>query len=186
VSRRDFWINQAFFQASWPACVIGAGHGVLWPGLLVVGAFAVWQLSAGRAHPGDARAIAVFVALGAVLDSFWIRAGVVEYALAWPAAGFAPAWLLLLWLALGLTVNHSLSLFRRRWRLFASAAAVGSPMSYAAGAALGAVEWTAPAWLVVVCTGPLWALVVGLAFRHVGRSTPPPRGGSGAFGVVGG
>ena len=48
MSARDFWINQAFFQLSWPACVIGAANGMLWPGALVVGLFAMWQLHPAR------------------------------------------------------------------------------------------------------------------------------------------
>jgi len=169
VSRREFWINQAFFQASWPACVGGAAFGLLWPGLLVVGAFAAWQLHPRHAHPADPAALVLFVGLGAMLDTLWVRLGVVDYALDVPAAGFAPLWLLLLWVALALTANHSLLLFRRRWVLFALIATVGSPMSYTAAAGLGAVDWTAPAWVVVVCMGPVWALLTGLAFRAVDR-----------------
>ena len=155
MSRREFWINQAFFQASWPACVGGAAFGLLWPGLLVVGAFAAWQLHPRHAHPADPAALVLFVGLGAMLDTLWVRLGVVDYALDVPAAGFAPLWLLLL--------------FRRRWVLFALIATVGSPMSYTAAAGLGAVDWTAPAWVVVVCMGPVWALLTGLAFRAVDR-----------------
>ncbi len=169
MKRRDFWINQAFFQASWPACVVGAAHGLVWPGFLVVGAFALWQLAPARAHPGDVRAVGLLLALGLVVDTLWVRLGVVDYALAWPAAGFAPAWLLLLWVAVGLSVNHSLAWFRHRWLAFVLLATFGSPMSYTAAAAFGAVTWTAPAWLVLLCVGPIWALLVGLAFRWIDR-----------------
>lgn len=176
---RDFWINQAFFQASWPACVIGASHGLIWPGLLVVGGFVLWQLAPARRHAHDVATIARFLLAGLVLDTLWLRLGIVEYASPVPLAGFAPLWLLLLWLALGLTVNHSLAMFRRRWRLLLLLAAIGSPMSYAAAAGFGAVTWTAPVWLVLICLGPVWALVVGLLFRvsrsTAGRMEPEPR-----------
>jgi len=174
MSSRDFWINQAFFQASWPACVIGAAYGLLWPSLLVVGAFAVWQLAPARAHPSDRATLLWFVLTGLVLDTLWQRLGVVEYALVWPVAGFAPLWLLLLWAALGLTVHHSLALFKRRWVLFMLVTTVGSPLSYSAAAAFEAVEWTAPTWLVVICMGPVWALIVGLLFRHAGKTRSAP------------
>lgn len=169
MTNRNFWINQAFFQASWPACVIGAANGLLWPAFLVVGAFAAWQLTSGRAHPNDLRTVALFVIMGLVVDTLWVRTGVVDYATAWPAPGFIPAWLLLLWVALALGVNHSLGIFRRRWRAFVLLATVGSPMSYTAAAAFGAVTWTAPTWVVLLCIGPVWALLVGLAFRYIGR-----------------
>ncbi|MBS3745754.1 MAG: DUF2878 domain-containing protein [Wenzhouxiangellaceae bacterium] len=169
MKNRDFWINQAFFQASWPACVIGAANGMLWPGALVVGLFALWQLQPARAAAGDWRVVAAFFVTGLVADTLLVQTGVVEYATAWPAAGIAPAWLLLLWVALGLTVNHSLGLFRRRWGMFILLAAFGSPMSYSVAAGFGAVTWVAPTWLVLLCLGPGWGLIVGLLFRHAGR-----------------
>lgn len=169
MSNRNFWINQAFFQLSWPACVVGAANGLLWPGFVLVGAFAAWQLAPARAHRNDLRTVALFVAMGLVIDTLWVQTGVVDYATAWPASGFIPAWLLLLWIALALGVNHSLGIFRRRWRLFVLLATVGSPMSYTAAAAFGAVTWTAPTWTVLLCIGPVWALLVGLAFRYIGR-----------------
>lgn len=168
MSARDFWINQAFFQLSWPACVIGAANGMLWPGAVVVGLFAAWQLHPSRMHRRDPIVIAAFVVTGLVIDTLWLRAGIVDYATAWPASGFTPAWLMLLWVGLGLTVNHSLGVFRQRWRLFMLLAAVGSPMSYSVAASFGAVTWLAPAWLVIVCVGPVWGLVVGLLFRQAG------------------
>lgn len=179
MSARGFWINQAFFQASWPACVIGAGNGMLWPGALVVGLFATWQLHPTRLHPRDPFFVGIFVLTGLLIDTLWIRAGIVEYAAAWPVAGFTPAWLLLLWVGLGLTVNHSLGIFRERWRLFVLLAAVGSPISYSVAAGFGAVTWLAPNWLVVLCVGPIWGLVVGSLFRYAGmvRQRRKPDGG---------
>lgn len=165
---RDLWINQALFQLSWPACVVGAAFGQVWPGILLVGAFALWQLSPRRIHPADPVTILMFVVTGIVLDSFWPRLGIVEYATAVPFSGFAPLWLVLLWTALGLTVHHSLAVFRTRWKLFVLLAMIGSPLSYTAAAGLGAVTWTAPGWLVVLCMGPIWALLVGALFRLAG------------------
>ncbi|MGB0513654.1 MAG: DUF2878 domain-containing protein [Wenzhouxiangellaceae bacterium] len=174
MTARNFWINQAFFQASWPACVIGAGNGLIWPALAVVGAFLLWQLAPARAHPADRATVGLFVLTGLVLDTLWQQLGIVEYALAWPAAGVSPIWLLLLWAALGLTVHHSLALFKRRWVLFMLLTMVGSPLSYSAAAAFGAVTWTAPGWLVVLCMGPVWAVIVGALFWNASRPERDP------------
>jgi len=169
VNRSSFWINLAFFQAAWPACVIGAGYGVVWPSLVLVGTFAFWQLGGGRAHPVDGPTVLLFATTGVALDTLWLQLGIVNYALQWPLPGAAPFWLLLLWVALGLSVNHCLSVFRERWRIWIALASVGSPLSYAAAAEFGAVAWTAPAWQIVLCMGPAWALAVGLLFRQAGR-----------------
>lgn len=168
MNRRDFWINLAFFQAAWPACVIGASAGLLWPGLIVVAAFALWQLAGPRRHPADIRVVSLFAGTGVLLDTLWQRLGIVDYALQWPVAGAAPLWLVLLWVALGLAVNHCLAAFRAYWKAWLVLAAVGSPLSYAAAAGFGAVEWSASTALVVLCMGPVWAMITGLLFRQAG------------------
>lgn len=167
---RDWLFNQVMFQAAWPACVFGAAHGTVWPALLLVGGMAAWQLQPCRRHPGDLRTVGWFVACGLVLDTFWQQAGILVYASPWPVPGLAPLWILLLWLALGLTVHHSLVVFRRRPALFFALASAGSPLSYFAASRIGAVEWTAAPWLVVLLVGPLWALMVALLFRLAGQS----------------
>lgn len=164
MSRSAFWTNQIFFQLAWPACVVGAALGQLWPSLFLVGLFAFWQLSPARRHPADWSTVLMFVACGLILDTLWQQLGVVRYTLPWPVAGMVPIWLLSLWVALALTVNHSLAIFKQRWSLFAVAASVGSPLSYLAASRVGAVEWVAPPWVVILCLGPVWALIVSLLF----------------------
>ena len=162
--RRDFWINQAFFQLAWPACVIGAAFGVLWPAALLIGGFLAWQLHPARRHPDDVRTLLAFVVLGVVLDTLWVQLGLVAYASPVPWAGTQPGWLTGLWIALALTVHHSLALFRERWWLWVLLASIASPFSYTMAARVGAVEWTAAPWLVVLALGPFWALATGLLF----------------------
>ena len=173
MSRYDFWINLAAMQLCWWACILGAANDTLWPGLLAVSAFALWQLQPQRRHPDDFATLARFVAAGLVLETVWPMLGVVEYAYPGPIDGLAPAWMLLLWIAFGLTVHHSMAGFKQRWQLFVLVATIGSPMSYAAAEGLGAVAWTAPAWVVVLCMGPVWALVVGLLLRRADTERTP-------------
>lgn len=163
--KRDFWVNQGLFQLSWPACVIGASAGVAaWTGSAVVGALALWQLNPRRRHPNDWRMIALCLAIGFALDSLWVFTGLLAYAMPWPSALFAPFWILLLWLAMALVLNHSMSVFKHHLLLIGLLAGFGSPMSYYAGSRFGAVEWLAPAWQVILATGLSWALVLPALF----------------------
>lgn len=157
-------------QLCWWACILGAAYGMLWPAVLAVAVFAAWQLHPKRRHPKDPATLVLFVGAGAVLETAWPLLGIVSYASPGPIPGLAPAWMLLLWTAFGLTVHHSLAFFKQRWQWFIVLATVGSPMSYAAAERLGAVEWTAPAWLVVLCMGPVWAVVVGALLRRADRT----------------
>jgi hypothetical protein len=161
---RAFMINQGLFQLSWPACVIGAAYGWLWTGLLVVGIMALWQLNRVNRHPLDVRLVAVCLTIGLVLDTAWIRLGLLDYSLSWPAEGIAPLWIMLLWLALALVINHSMKAFKHRLALIGLLGGIGSPLSYFAGSRFGAVEWLAPAWQVVLATGLSWALLLPLLF----------------------
>lgn len=169
--KRDFWINQGLFQLSWPACVVGAAWGIAgWTGPAVVFALVLWQLQPRRRHPNDWRMITLCLGLGFALDTLWVQAGLLAFAMPWPSDQFAPFWILLLWVALALVLNHSMSVFKGRLLLIGLLAAVGSPMSYYAGSRFGAVEWLAPAWQVVLATGLSWALVLPALFWLARRS----------------
>lgn len=168
--RRDFWINQAFFQLAWPACVVGAAFGVLWPAALLIGGFLAWQLQPARRHPDDVRTLLAFLALGVVLDTLWVQLGLVAYGSPVPFEGVQPGWLTGLWVALALTVHHSLALFRERWWLWMLLASIASPLSYTMAARVGAIEWTGPAWAVILAVGPFWGLVTGGLFLRAGRA----------------
>ena len=161
---RAFLINQGLFQLSWPACVVGAAHGLLWVGVVVVGALAAWQLDSRNRHPLDLRIVALCLVLGLALDSAWVQLGLLAYASPWPVPGLAPLWIMLLWLALALVINHSMSLFKHRLLLIGVLGGIGSPMSYFAGSRFGAVEWLAPAWQVILAVGLSWALILPLIF----------------------
>jgi len=167
---RDFWINQGFFQAAWPACVIGAAYGKIWIGLVVVGGMAVWQLRSVRRHQLDFTLVAICLGIGFVLDSLFVQLGILDYATAWPWAEFAPIWIMLLWVALALVINHSMRAFQNRLVLLSIFGGIGSPMSYFAGSRFGAVEWLVPAWQVILATGLSWAILLPALFWYAGQS----------------
>ena len=161
---RDFLVNQGLFQVAWPACVIGAALEFAWAGVLVVGMLVFWQLQASRRHPFDVRIVVSCLVIGLILDTAWIRTGLLEYSMPWPSPDYAPAWIMLLWLALALVINHSMALFKQQLLLIAVLGGVGSPLSYYAGSRFGAVEWLAPAWQVVLATGLSWAIILPALF----------------------
>ncbi len=161
---RAFYLNQGLFQISWPACVLGAAYGVVWAGLLVVIGMACWQLKAANRHQLDIRMVGLCLGAGLVLDTLWLQLGLLEFASPWPWPGLAPLWIMLLWLALGLVINHSMRFFKNRLVLVGVFGGIGSPLSYYAASRLGAVEWLAPAWQVVLAVGLSWALLLPLLF----------------------
>ena len=161
---KKFWVNHGLFQVAWPACVAGAAYGWGWPGFLVVGALAFWQLHPANRHPLDWTMVWVCLGLGVVLDTLWIQLGLISYAMPWPSPHFAPAWIMLLWLALALAINHSLQFFKTRLIWAAVFGGIGSPVSYYAGSKLGAAEWVAPVWQVALAVGLSWAILLPALF----------------------
>lgn len=148
--------NFIAFQLVWFACVIGAAHQWQWAGFALATAFVALTLRASITPKADLVLVVAAVVGGSLLDSLWAVTGVMSYA-ATPWGNVSPPWILGLWAAFAITINHSLAWLRFRYGWMALLAAIASPFSYYAGARLGAVQWLKPEWLLLVI--PLsWAL----------------------------
>lgn len=163
-------VNFVAFQLGWFACVLGAAHG--WP--LAGAAFALliaaWH-SARAARPAqEAKLIVAAVLTGAVWDSSLAALGWLSFASAMSAA-LAPPWILGLWALFATTLNVSLNWLKGRWLIAALLGGIAGPLSYWAGARLGAVVLVEPApALIALAVG--WAvlmpLLMALARRYDG------------------
>lgn len=164
VSRRT-WINAALFQLTWLACVVGGAAGQpIWGGL-ALGVLAAHSLLEGRVLREFACATAL-AAVGLLLDTLWIRLGVLDY----HGASFAPSWIVMLWMAVGLTLNHCLAMFAQRPWLGGILAGVCAPLSYLAGERLGAVVVPVASELLGIAV--TWWVLFTLAFTLVGVDGP--------------
>ena len=99
--------NALMLKGTWLCCVLG---GVVFglPALLVMFSVSLWQ----RELHQDLPYIVVLGLTGLCLDTFWLHTGVLDYGGAAVALPFgmtlAPAWIVMLWLAVGLSIRHSL------------------------------------------------------------------------------
>lgn len=155
--------NGALFQAAWFGCVLGGANDAnFWgvPALALLG----WQSIRGIYTRLDAAWMAAALAMGLILDTLWIKTGILVY----DGWAWAPVWILVLWCALGLTMNHSMRFFAERPLMGAVLAGGSAPFSYLGGERLGAVMVPDPVQLVWVSL--TWGLVFWLAFTLVGRS----------------
>lgn len=158
----NFWISLIGYQLVWFASVIGAGHGLAWPGVLGLALYAAWQLSRSPARITDLKLMATAVLVGCLFDGGLIHAGLASYAAAWPLASFAPIWILALWATFALTFTQSLRYLQTRLWIALVLGAVGGPMAYL-GAARG--------WQVITFTAPSWHGLLWLAIGW-GIATP--------------
>ena len=78
--------------------------------------------------------IALFV--GLVIENMWVVMGILTY----PDHALAPYWIAILWVGLGLTINHSMALFRDHTLIGSVVVGIAATVTYLAGQRFGAVE----------------------------------------------
>jgi hypothetical protein len=138
----NLW-NFLAYQLAWFAVLISAGFGIAWAGAAAAILVAAVHLALRR-DPLEGQLIALAAGIGLLVDSTLAITGQVRFASAWPE-GFAPYWMLSLWIVFATTLNHSLRWLMNRPVAAALAGAIGGPLAYLAGAKLGAVIIVTPA-----------------------------------------
>lgn len=161
-------INAVLFQLNWFACVIGGANDQLWLPLLTLSALLV-QSARSASRREDIFLVAGVAAVGFALDSIWIRLGILEFA----SDGLAPVWIVMMWMGVALTINHSLQWLQGLPILGGVLAALSAPLCYLGGAQFGAVA-VEPAGLLLIAA--VWLLVFSGIFylARVTGSSPQP------------
>ena len=128
-------LNFIFFQLLWFSCVVGAGaYGLNWlalASLLPIGLL-TWFSKTRRV---DFAVASVALCAGLIIDNLWLTFGILSY----PGSTSVPIWIGVLWVGLGLTVNHSMVLLRDRTLLGSLVVGAFAPVTYLAGQRFGAV-----------------------------------------------
>ena len=167
-------INLALFQGVWFATIIGAAEDTLIYGFLSLGLFITIHTLISHSARSDLKLAAIAVLVGLVAETLIIRAGLLSYAHNLPAAGFAPAWILILWANLALTLNGCLNWLKGRYLLAAILGAIGGPLSYFGGIKLGAAttqsEWPFVLAVIAIIYGAVTPLFLFIASRMTRKS----------------
>jgi hypothetical protein len=164
-------INLAFFQGVWFATIIGAAEGTLMYGFAGLGLFiAAHTVISDTAH-ADLKLAVIAVLAGLVIETVIVRTGLLSYAHNLPAEGFAPAWILILWANLALTLNGCLGWLKNRYLLAGILGAIGGPLSYFGGIKLGAATITTGLPLVLAVIAIIFGTVTPLLLFIASRMT---------------
>ncbi|MES2857941.1 MAG: DUF2878 domain-containing protein [Pseudomonadota bacterium] len=155
-----FWANLVGYQLVWFGVVICAARGQPWLSVALAAAFAALQWLFSKQQASDARLLACSVACGIVLDGSLAASGLLQYASPQPSV-LAPVWILALWAAFAMTINHSMTFLRGRPLLAAAFGAVGGPLAYL-GASRGfdAVAFPDPATPALLALALGWGLAM--------------------------
>ena len=165
--------NVIGYQLVWLAVVWSAGAACPLIGVCASLAFVALQLGASQARRRDARLIVVALMCGVVVDGWLAKSGWVRYAAA-EGPGPAPVWILALWAAFAMTLNHSLRwLLGRPWA-GAALGAFGGPLAYlAASRGFGAIALEPPERSSIAAVALGWALALALLAIVGGRERGP-------------
>jgi hypothetical protein len=155
------FVNALFLKVAWVACVVGGNS----YGLGVV--FAMLCLNTYQRNIAADWPYAVGLGLfGLLLDTAWMHFGVLDYAssasLTIAGITLAPLWIVLLWVAVGLSLNHGLIFFVERPLIGGLLVGASAPFSYMAGERFGAV--VIPSYENLAILGLIWFVVYYVLF----------------------
>lgn len=174
--------NFIAFQVGWLACVLGGAHGLPWAGVIIATLVCAWHVLRAPTPRLELWVLALALLVGLLFETAMVAIGLIAYPPGQFALAGVPLWMLALWPLFGTTLNLSLRWLHNRLLLSALFGAIGGPLSYYAGARLGAITFASPAIaLAAVSVGwaSLMPVLVWVARRRDGfvalplrRSTP--------------
>jgi hypothetical protein len=165
--------NAVSFQLVWLATVAGAAKGLWWAGPLAALLFAAWQVPLSAQPRADLKLMLCAAAAGFVVDSALVLTGLLRFETALPWAGFAPVWIVSLWVAFALTLNHSLAGLKHRPLLAVGLGLIGGPLAYGIAGAGRSASPALAGGLGCISTRLRWCWWSAAARRS---AWPPPGG----------
>lgn len=152
-------INVLSFYIGWFACVVGAARGYPMLGPLVVVLLLGLHLLLTVDTAREVRLLAIAGVVGSLLDTLMMWSGMYTF-VGHPKSWLCPLWITALWINFATTLRSSLSWLLDRYWLAALFGAVGGPLSYYAGARLGALTFPADTQLSLVVLTLVWGLAL--------------------------
>lgn len=155
--------NALALKGAWLCCVLGgAAFGAA--ALAAMFSISLWQRELSK----DLPLVVLLGTIGLVLDTLWMYVGVLDYrdaAIALPFGLFiAPAWIVMLWVAVGLSIRHSLILLVKRPLFGALLVGCSAPLSYLTGERFGAV--TIPSMEGLAVLAVVWIALFYIVFSR--------------------
>lgn len=169
-------MNFVLFQAAWFAAILGGAQGLIWAGPVAAGvAVAVHLVIFRHSVIREAVIIGGVTLLGLAMETLFIQAGGLAYAGSTAGQVLPPVWIIALWAAFGTLPSVSFAWLKGRFPLQAVLGAVAGPLTYYAGAKMGAASLGAPLPVALVILAAGWALAMPACFvvaHAAGRLVP--------------
>jgi len=168
-----FWVCLIGYQLVWFTAVIGAEHGLAWPGVAGMLIYATCQLGLMRDYRTHLSLMAAALIMGSIVDGGLAYTGLAHYGAQWPSSSFAPVWILALWMTFSLTFTISLAYLQKRLWVAILFGAIGGPLAYmSASRGFHVVTFTDPSWRGLLWLGTGWGLATPALAWLAKRSSP--------------
>jgi Protein of unknown function (DUF2878) len=151
-------------QGAWFVCVLAAARGFSVIAVGVVAVLLAVHLSIVARPVVEAKFLSAVLFIGAVWESLLVRLNLLVYPQGLSIEGFAPAWILAVWLLFGAQFNTCYAWLKGRPAAAAVLGAIAGPLAFRAGAALGAVKFNRPLGTTLALIAG-WALILALLTR---------------------
>lgn len=155
-------INFIQFQAVWFVCILGAAYQWELPAMMISLAIIAWAflISENRSHDQFISMLAL--GIGFLVDTALIQFNVMTFQSSlWQEV--SPLWMSLIWVALALTIQSSMSWLKDRLFLAAFLGAISGPFAYWAGVRMGAGEFT-EIKTALITLAVIWFILTPLLF----------------------
>lgn len=173
--RATVLMNIAISQAGWFGVIVAAAHGMP----VLAGAVAIAGVTSHLALSEHKRIelliVLAVMGVGFGWDSVLAANGVIVYPNGQWSPLLAPYWLVGLWALFATTLNVSMRWLHGRWPAAVLFGAVGGPLSFSAGARLGAAHFPDPV-IALSALGVGWAFLIPLMVRitmAIDTASPP-------------
>ena len=146
-------------QGGWFACVLSAARGQSWIGVTLCAVLVMAHIFFARKPPPELKFILVVTIIGAIWESVLVWAGLLSYSGGALAQDLAPYWIAALWALFAAQFNTTYNWLKPRIGVAALLGAFAGPLSFRAGATLGAVRFEKP-WPATLALAIGWACLL--------------------------
>ncbi len=178
---KTVFINLVSFKVGWAASVAAAAASVPAAGAAVAIAVIAFHLLRAERRRPEFKLLIAAALMGVVWESALVATGLLRYEAGFLVPGFAPYWIVAMWVLFATTLNVGMRWLRKSTWVAAVAGALGGPLAFVTGERMGAVSFSEPT-LALAIIGIGWAtllpLLVRLAILFEGEARTPVGAGT--------
>ena len=152
-------INLLSFKTGWVASVASAAASVPVLGAAAAAGVVGFHLARVQNVRAEAWLLILVALIGLAWESALVWAGLINYDTGFLVPGFAPYWIVAMWVLFATTLNISMRWLRKNAIVTSLVGAIGGPLAFVAGESMGAVSFTNPSMSLIVI-GIGWALLL--------------------------